>query len=85
MPEEGEAAIPEKAIEQVIEERSPDLMEVPGVVGVGQGLSDGEPCVVVMVASALAELERRMIPDRIEGYPVTIRVTGEFRARGGEA
>jgi hypothetical protein len=78
---EGAAEIQDKPIKQVLEEHSPRLMAVPGVVGTAESLCDNEPCIVVMVVARTPELEQNL-PDRLEGYPVTIRVTGELRARG---
>ena len=43
----------------------------------------GRPCILVMVAALTPEL-RRSIPGEIEGYPVRIEGTGEFRALGGK-
>ena len=75
--------MPEKSLKQVLKERAGELMEVPGVVGVGESLCDGEPCIRVMVVARTPELEQR-IPGRLEGYRVSIRVSGEFRASGAE-
>lgn len=69
-----------KTIKQVLEEHARDLMSVPGVVGIAEGLCDGEAGIRVMVLRRTPELERR-IPDRLEGYRVSIRVTGELDAR----
>ena len=71
--------MPEKTLKEVLEERGGELMETPGVVGVGEGLCDGKPCIRVMAASRTPEVDA--IPESIEGYPVSIRVTGEFKAR----
>ena len=54
-------------------------MEIPGVIGTARGLSDGTPCIVVMVATPALEGEAK-IPGHLEGYPVEIRVTGELNA-----
>ena len=58
-------------------------MEIPGVVGTAQTLCDGEPCIMIMAAARTPEIAQK-IPDRLEGYRVTIQVTGEFRAREDE-
>ena len=72
--------MPKKTIRQVLEECAGELMGLPGVVGTAQTLRDGEPCIMVMVAARTPEIDEK-IPARIEGYPVRIQVTGEFRAR----
>lgn len=74
-------AIKGKAIEQVLQEHTPEIMEIPGVVGTAQGLSGGKPCILVMVAARSRELASR-IPNSLGGYPIRIQVTGEIRARG---
>lgn len=56
-------------------------MQIPGVVGTAIGLHEGKPCILVMT-SVEAEKVRPQIPLNIEGYPVIIENTGEFRALG---
>ena len=73
----------EKAIETVLAEAADSLMALPGVVGVGQGECDGSACIQVLVAESTPELLKR-IPPEIEGYPVAVAETGEFRALDGE-
>lgn len=73
-------AMESRPIEEVQEAHTPEWMAVPGVVGTGIGLCDGEPCIKVLVARRTAEVEET-IPDEVEGHRVEIEVTGEFRAR----
>ena len=54
-------------------------MALPGVVGAGQGLCAGAPCIKVFVAKKTPELVRQ-IPPAIEGYAVAVEETGEFQA-----
>lgn len=76
--------MPLRAIELVQEEHTPELMAVPGVVGVYIGaLDDGTPCIKVMVVKASAALERE-IPAQLEGHPVVIEETGVIRPMGDE-
>jgi hypothetical protein len=65
----------------VLELHSDSLMNLSGVVGTAEGLDGDQPCILVMVVALTAELERS-IPKEMEGYPVRIEETGEFRARG---
>ncbi len=53
-------------------------MSIPGVVGTGQGLCGGSPCIKVFVVRKTPELEKK-IPPSIEGCPVEIVETGEIR------
>lgn len=74
----GEAVSP--TIEEVQEAHTAEWMEIPGVVGTGVGLCDGEPCIKVFVARRTDEIEKK-VPDEVEGHRVRIEVTGEFRAQ----
>jgi len=67
-----------KPIAQVLEERTPALLAMPGVVGTAEGASGGHPVFVVLIRRDDAELRRRL-PDQVEGYPVEVRVVGEVR------
>jgi len=69
----------QKPIQKVIEEQAATLMGIEGVVGVGQGLCDGEDCLHVFVVKKTEEI-RNKIPAQIDGYQVEIVVTGEFKA-----
>ncbi|MGH7494040.1 MAG: hypothetical protein ACREOO_16815 [bacterium] len=71
--------MPARAIEIVLQEHTEELMAMPGVVGTAQGLCDDKPCIKVFVVDLTPELERK-IPKQLEGHPVNIEVTGEFRA-----
>ena len=73
--------MPEKPIEQVLQEHTGSLMALPGVVGTGQGLCAGEPCIRVFVVEKSDELLSQ-IPSEIEGYQVDVQETGEFRKLG---
>lgn len=71
--------MPEKTIEAILEEHTPRLMSLPGVVGTGEGLCAGAPCIKVLVLEKTDDLVAR-IGSAIEGYAVEIVVTGEIRA-----
>jgi len=67
------------AIEDVIKEHTEELLSIPGVVGVGQGLCDSTPCIKVYVIKSTPELDEK-IPSVLDGYRVSTEVTGEIRA-----
>ncbi|HLG93944.1 MAG TPA: hypothetical protein VI546_03820 [candidate division Zixibacteria bacterium] len=71
--------MPDKPIQQVQEEHTDYLMTLPGVVGTAIGESQGKPCIKVFVSQKTAEIEKGM-PASLEGYPVVIEETGEFKA-----
>jgi hypothetical protein len=78
---------PSKSIEQVLVEKKPDLMKIPGVAGVYYSkLEDGSPCLKIMVEERTPEV-RTGIPSHIDGYPVVIKdmdeIYGKPAAEGG--
>ena len=67
---EGEREeMPSRTIKDVLKEHTNDLMAIPGVVGTGQGLCDGDPCLKVFVMKKTTKLLKK-IPFDLEGYPV---------------
>lgn len=63
-------------IEEVLKQRTPELMRLDGVVGVGQGVCEGTPCIrVYIVADSIAAT----LPPRVDGYRVDPVVTGPIR------
>jgi hypothetical protein len=71
-----------KKIEEVLKEQTRGLMSIPGVVGVGQGLCNGNPCLKVFVIKRTPELDQK-IPKALEGYPVVIEETGKIKTLPG--
>jgi hypothetical protein len=71
--------MPERTIEQVLKDKTDDWMAIPGVEGTAIGLSEGKPCIRIFTSSKPQEV-RDKIPSTVEGYPVIIEETGEFRA-----
>ena len=69
------------SINAVLEEHSPRLLSLPGVVGVGRGECDGQPCIKVMVVQKTAELAAQ-IGGSVEGFRIEIIESGEIRAKG---
>jgi hypothetical protein len=67
------------SIEETIKEHSEELMSIPGIVGVGQGLCDNKPCIKIYIIKRTPELDSK-IPGLLDGYEVSIEITGEIRA-----
>ena len=67
------------SIEEAIKEHSEELMSIPGVVDVGQGRCGNNACIKVYIIKRTPELEKE-IPGLLEGYEVSIEITGEIRA-----
>ena len=74
-----ERPVQEKTIEEALREHTDSLMSLPGVVGTGQGLCDGQPCIKVFIVKKTPELLSQ-IPAEIEGYTVAVEETGEIKA-----
>ena len=68
-----------KDIKDVLEKYSDTLMDIPGVVAVGQGEWQGNLCIRVFVSNQNNDTLEQ-IPDTIEGYKVIVEESGEFRA-----
>jgi hypothetical protein len=83
-PHEEEASVSSRSIEEVLATHTDSLMSLPGVVGTAIGLCDGVPCIRVFLSDSGA-VSRRKIPNRLDGYPVRVDVTGPLRPRQDEA
>ena len=64
---------------QVKERHEEELLNLPGVVGVGIGLSEGDVVIKVFLEEMTPELER-VLPNTLEGFTVVPEVTGKFIA-----
>ena len=69
-----------RGIEEVQEAFTREWMDLPGVVGTGIGLCEGQPCIKVFVAGPIQQLEER-IPNEVDGHRVILEQTGRFQAR----
>jgi len=76
--EQGER-VASKSIEQVLKENTDGWMTIPGIEGTAIGLFRGKPCIKIFTSSK-SEKIRAQIPSTVEGYPVIIEETGQFRA-----
>lgn len=68
-----------RTIQEVLGELTDRVMSLPGVLGTAEGLCNGQPCIRVFLTQKTPELLRQ-IPAAVEGYPVSVEETGEFRA-----
>ena len=75
---EGTQDMSQVKIKDVLREHTDELMALPGVVGTGQGLCDGKPCIKVFVMQLTPELEEK-IPKSIKGFKVEAVETGQFQ------
>lgn len=70
-------------ITQILKRHSAALMSIDGVVGVGEGRMDDQPCVVVLlskqeVADAVRSAVKAILPP---SCPFRVDYSGEFYAR----
>ena len=70
---------PRLTIEQAKEQHETELMAIEGVVGVGIGECEGEPCVKVLLENESSDLKQR-IPTQLDGYVVDTEVVGSLEA-----
>ena len=76
---EREDAVSNRDIKTVMETHARDLMSIPGVTAVAIGqLTDGTPCIKIYVAEKTEALMDKL-PDKIEGFPVVVEESGEFK------
>ena len=68
-----------KSIDEVLKKHTDSLMALPGVVGTGQSLCQGKPCIKVLVVKKTPDLLVQ-IPSDLEGYTVEVQEPGVIRA-----
>lgn len=68
------------SIDAVLAEHKTRILAVPGVVGVGEGECDGQPCIKVLILEESADLEER-IGSMVEGYPVEFVISGAIETK----
>ena len=71
--------MPPRPIQEVLKEHTAGWMAIDGVVGTAVGEFEGRPCIKVFVAEKTEELAAE-VPGTLEGHPVVLEETGEFRA-----
>ena len=72
--------MPEREMGEILKEHTDEMMALPGVVGIGIGELQGSPCIMVFVVEKSSEVLSK-IPNSLEGYPIQVRQSGQFRAR----
>jgi len=68
-----------KSISQVIQEHRTSLLTIPGICGIGQGGSLHAPHITIYIQAQCPNI-LDSIPATLEGYPVTIKETGDIDA-----
>jgi hypothetical protein len=75
----GRQEVNSMTIEEVLQKHQDRLMAIPGVVGIGEGESEGRPVILIMVRELSPDL-RRQLPQQIDGFEVKVDVVGEVTA-----
>lgn len=75
----GTREMPTRSIQEVLAAHTDAWMAIPGVVGMGIGEFEGQPCIKVFLAGRTPGLAEKF-PSALEGYRVILEVTGQFRA-----
>ena len=75
----GKNPMAAETIKEVLKKHTKDLMSMPGVVGTGQGLCEGKPCIKIFVIEKTPDLDQK-IPKTLDGYTVVIEETGPIKA-----
>ena len=76
--EKGQS-MPDKTIEQVLQDNTDQWMDIQGIEGTAIGLFKGKPCIRIFTSLKPQQLQDK-ISSTAEGYPIIIEETGSFRA-----
>ena len=76
---QGATSMARRTIEEALKDLTDRLMSIPGVEGTAEGRCEGQACIKVFVAKKTPALLRK-IPAAVDGYPVAVEQTDEFRA-----
>jgi hypothetical protein len=68
-------------IAKLIESYGPDLMELDKVVGIGESLCNGEPCIRIYLSEA-DHTTLNEIPTELNGITVIKEISGPLNASG---
>jgi hypothetical protein len=69
------------SINEIKEKYEPEIMEIPGVTGIGIGSNDPKTGLAIKVyVERITPDLRVQIPAELEGYPVIAEETGELGA-----
>ena len=68
-----------RPIAVVIRENATQLMALPGVEGVAQGIVGGKTCIKILVKKTVTD-PQDFLPSVLDGYPVVIELSGPIHA-----
>ncbi|MCW8330804.1 DUF2173 family protein [Photobacterium sp. SDRW27] len=70
-------------VSRLLQAYSEQLMALPGVVAVGEGVYQGQPCIKIFLQSPQPGLWAHL-PTGLKDAAIVIEVSGEIRALGPE-
>ena len=76
---EQQDTMPSKNIEDALRKGTLLVKTLPEVIGIGQGICEGEPCIKLFLIRKADDLEKK-IPTDIDGFRVVSEVTGRVDA-----
>jgi hypothetical protein len=77
----GEDCAVPKTIKEIKTQHEAQMLRLPGVVSVGIGQDEsGNTAIIVGLEHPHPQTESQL-PDRLEGYPVVVRVVGRIKAQ----
>lgn len=71
------------SMDEVLEKYNEALMAIPNVIGTGQSLCDGQPCIKVYVQKRTPRTDKQ-IGDILDGHLFQIQESGKFKNRLGK-
>ena len=77
----GEDCAVPKTIKEIKTQHETRILRLPGVAAVGIGQDEnGNPAIIVGLEHPHPQTQSQL-PDRLEGYPVVVRVVGRIKAQ----
>jgi hypothetical protein len=68
-----------KPISQVLELHTPTWLNIPGVIGTGEGQDpQGNPAIIIMTNVSAADVQAK-IPSEVDGYPILVEEVGDVK------
>ena len=67
-------------VAEVLAKHTDTWMKIPGVIGTGEGKSNGKPCIMIFTQHKSGAI-RKKIPKIVDGYKVVFEQTGKVIAQ----
>ena len=67
-------------ITEVLQKNTDKWMKISGVIGTGEGKSEGKPCIMIFT-NVNSKRIRKKIPKTVDGYKVIFEETGDIKVQ----